>query len=226
MLNSLIHPDISENKLVHYRENLLLSPDNKWVVYADVYKYHVIIFDNQTGEVFRQREEYSGTPHFYCFSDDSQHVCYLNNDQHTLYQVTSMIRWNFVNDTYTKCFPGSIHHDSAYVETTPDLSRALTAGEESHFGVWDLEQGEMLWKLGNHKDRVIDIKISADGLLAVSLGDMDKTACLWDLKCGQLADTIKMENAGKAVNFVDLSTAIISDENDREYRLKYRPDKK
>jgi small GTP-binding protein len=67
---------------------------------------------------------------------------------------------------------------------TPDGRTAVSAGQDSTVGVWDLEAGRCRASLEGHAGAVMGVAVTPDGRTAVS-GSMDETVRVWDLEAGR-----------------------------------------
>jgi WD40 repeat protein len=81
--------------------------------------------------------------------------------------------------------------------------RAISAGADGEFRVWDLESGQGLYAIQAHQDSVTALTVSADSRRAVS-ASKDSTLCLWNLEKSQIRKVATLSGHRQGVRSIRL----------------------
>jgi WD40 repeat protein len=72
------------------------------------------------------------------------------------------------------------------IATSPDGRYALSGDDKGGLHLWDLQNGQLRFRLPGHKDAVLAVAFSPDGRTALSTGGfMDQAIRLWDVASGR-----------------------------------------
>lgn len=96
-------------------------------------------------------------------------------------------------------------HDAAVndVSFVPETNEIVSVSDDGSFAIWDIDKGEMIAKLDDTADKVLDVAVSTDGSHA-AIARWDGTARLFDIK-GR-SEIARLEGHRGSVNAVTFSS--------------------
>lgn len=104
--------------------------------------------------------------------------------------------------------------DAAY---SPDGEHLVTAAEDHTLRIWDLRNGAEVWQRHEHITRAGEIRVSADGVLALSGGLRDMV--LWDVATGDVIHHMLGHTGGVGGRFGPDGQTLISSSCDQTVRF-------
>jgi WD40 repeat protein len=95
---------------------------------------------------------------------------------------TTIIQWNLESGQPLQRFIG--HLAAVYAIIPMPGDRIFTASSDGTIRVWDTQNGALIRRFQGHEDIVYSVKISPDGMEALS-GSEDGSVILWDITTGE-----------------------------------------
>ena len=155
-----------------------VSPDGQMVVAAgDGLEFSV--WDISTGqEIQRFTNGHTDFPQAVAFLPDGQAVLSGGLDD-------TMLLWDVADGSIIRRYENPTG-DINGIDVSPDGRLAVTGTEGGEAVVWDLESGEIVFRLVHNPDfQILPVAFSPDGAWMAS-GSEDGTVVLWDARTGEL----------------------------------------
>ncbi|CAL1159989.1 unnamed protein product [Cladocopium goreaui] len=207
-LLALEHPDAFERGV----RSVAFAPDGRCFVAAGANGV-VVQYSTETGEILASLHGHSAAVHTVVFAAEGRRILSASDDRtariwHTAPGRPCMILGD----------PGDGSGPAFAAAFSPEGEQALVAHFARCARLYCASSG-YCHHVFHHKDAVLAVDFSPDGLLALTASD-DTTCALWRVSDGQLVFQLMGHNAGvNTACFLPDGTQVLSASDDREARL-------
>ena len=190
------------------------SPDGTLLACQN--NYAISLWDTGT---FQQRcilEGSGSSLHSFHLISFSPNGCWLATNECQEHHIGLI--WNVSSRTLHKGLRG--HEDRLTAAAfDPTSTRIATASDDKTVRIWDVETGEPLFVMEQHRGWVQDVSFSPDGSLILSASS-DRTVKIWEASTGVMILSLEGHSNGvMAACFSPCGTYIASASNDKTVRL-------